>query len=54
MANLSKTERDQLRAELNRIDDSLCDPVLEGREWDERRAALERRREHIANLLAGR
>jgi len=52
--DLSKKDADKLRAELERLEDSLADPILEGREWDERRAQYERRRAHILNLLAGR
>jgi len=54
MACLSKQEADQLRAEKSRIEDALASPVLEGDEWDERRASLHRRLRQIENRLAGR
>lgn len=45
---------DQLRAEKSLIEDRLASPVLEGDEWNGRRAALYRRLREIENLLAGR
>jgi hypothetical protein len=54
MADGNNKDKARLLRELSDIEDHLADPVLEGREWADRRDALERRRETILSALAER
>lgn len=49
--SLKAVERDKLRRRINQIDESLANPVEEGREWQHRRYALERERAAIVGLM---